>query len=180
MEGVSPYHSQAFSVSKIHKDAIIKEVEKLCKLGPLDRQPASEWASSSFLTPKKNETVCFLNNLWEVNKRLVRKCLPIPKISTVLQELEGFSFATALNLNMGYYTIRLYPDASKICTIIFPCGKYSYKQLAMGGVVHANVGQKVTRLTSSQDYVEAHFLHTKTSTDKSRVVILHKKHKQPS
>jgi hypothetical protein len=37
----------------------------------------------------------------------------------VLQELEGFTFATALDLNMGYYTIRLDPDASKICTIIF-------------------------------------------------------------
>ncbi len=50
----------------------------------------------------------------------------------VLQELEGFAFATALDLNMGYYTIRLDPDASKICTIIFPWGKYSYKRLPMG------------------------------------------------
>ncbi len=50
----------------------------------------------------------------------------------VLQETEGFCFATALDLNMGYYTIRLDPDASKICTIIFLWGKYSYQQLQMG------------------------------------------------
>jgi hypothetical protein len=68
----------------------------------------------SFLIPKKNNNVCFLSNFWDVNKRLVRKPFPIPKISTVLQELEGFSFATALDLNMGYYTIRLDPNASKI------------------------------------------------------------------
>ncbi len=37
-----------------------------------------------------------------------------------------------LDLNMGYDTIRLDPDASKICTIIFPWGKYSYKRLPMG------------------------------------------------
>ena len=42
----------------------------------------------------------------ELNKRVVRKPFPIPKISTVLQELEGFTHATALDLNMGYYTIR--------------------------------------------------------------------------
>ncbi len=36
---------------------------------------------------------------------------PIPKISMVLQEIEGFSYATALDLNMGYHTIRLDPDA---------------------------------------------------------------------
>jgi hypothetical protein len=39
---------------------------------------------------------------------------------------------TALDLNMGYYTIRLDLDASKICAIIFPWGKYSYKRLPMG------------------------------------------------
>jgi hypothetical protein len=50
----------------------------------------------------------------------------------VLQEIEGISFAIALDLNTGYYTIRLDPDASsKICTIIFPWGKYSYRQLPM-------------------------------------------------
>jgi hypothetical protein len=31
-EGASPYHSQSFPVPKIHKDTIIKEVERLCKL----------------------------------------------------------------------------------------------------------------------------------------------------
>jgi hypothetical protein len=127
-EGVSPYHCQAFPVSKIHKDAFIKEVERLCKLGVLERQPASEWASPSFIIPKQNKTVHILSNFWEGNKRLVRIPFPIPKISTVLQELEGLAFATALDLNMGYYTIRLDPDASKICTIIFPWGKYSFKQ----------------------------------------------------
>ncbi len=49
----------------------------------------------------------------------------------VLEELEGFTFATALDLNMGYYTIRLDPDASKICTIIFPWGKYSWARGAL-------------------------------------------------
>jgi hypothetical protein len=32
-EGVSPYHGQAFPVPKIHKDTIIKDVERLCILG---------------------------------------------------------------------------------------------------------------------------------------------------
>jgi hypothetical protein len=102
-EGASPYHGRAFPVPKIHKDVLIKEIERLCKLGVLERQPYSEWALPSFIVPKKNNTVCFLSNFWEVNKRLIRKPFPIPKISMVLQELEGFTFATALDLNMGYY-----------------------------------------------------------------------------
>ncbi len=131
-EGASPYHGQAFSVPKGHKETIIKEVERLCQLGVLERQPASEWALPSFIIPKKDKTVHFLSDFWEVNKRLVRKPFSIPKISMVLQEIEGFSYATILDLNMGHYTIRLDPDASKICTVIFPWGKYSYKRLPMG------------------------------------------------
>jgi hypothetical protein len=114
-------------VPKINKDTIMKEVERLCKLGVLERQPASEWASPSFIKPKKDRTLCFLGDFWKVNKKLIRTPFPIPKINVVLEEIEGFSFAAALDLNMGYYTIRLDPDASKICTIIFPWGKYSYK-----------------------------------------------------
>ncbi len=41
-EGVSPYHGRAFPVPKVHKETIIKEVERLWQLGVLERQPASE------------------------------------------------------------------------------------------------------------------------------------------
>jgi hypothetical protein len=59
-EGVSLYHGRAFPVPKIHKDTIMKEVERLCKLGVLERQPASEWALPSSIIPKKDKTVRFL------------------------------------------------------------------------------------------------------------------------
>jgi hypothetical protein len=79
---------------KVHKETIIKEVKRLCQLGVLERQPASEWALPSFIIPKKNKTVCFLSDLGEVHKRSVRKPFPIPKISTVLQEIKGFSYVS--------------------------------------------------------------------------------------
>ncbi len=78
-EGVSLYHGRAFPVPKIHKDTLIKEIERLVKLGVLEWQPALEWASPSFIIPKKNRTVRFFSNFLEVNKRLIRKPFPIPK-----------------------------------------------------------------------------------------------------
>jgi hypothetical protein len=107
--------------------------------------------------PKKNRTVCFLSNFWEVNKRLIRKPSPIPKISTVLQELERFTFAIALDLNMDYYTIRLDPNASRICTVIFPWGKYSYKRLPMGFADSLDIFQsKMLELLEDLEYVRAY------------------------
>jgi hypothetical protein len=77
-EGVLPYHGQAFPVPKVHKETIMKEVERLCKLGVLERQSASEWALPPFIIPKKDKTVCFLSDFWEVNKRLIRTPFSIP------------------------------------------------------------------------------------------------------
>jgi hypothetical protein len=68
----------------------------------------------------------------EINKRLVRKPFPIPKICMVLQELEGFSFATALDLNMDYYTIRLDPDVSKNLYRYLSLGKIFLQAITNG------------------------------------------------
>jgi hypothetical protein len=47
--------------------------------------------------------VCTISDFRELNKCIVRKPYPIPKISITLQELEGSTYATALDLNTGYY-----------------------------------------------------------------------------
>ena len=104
-------------------------------------QADSKWALPTFIIPKKDNTVKVVSNFREINKRIVRKLFVIPKISTVLQELKGFTYATALDLNMGYYTIRLDPDVSKTCTIILPWGKYSYLRLPMGFACSPNIFQ---------------------------------------
>ena len=53
-----------------------------------------------------------------MKKHHVKTTFPVPKISIVLQEVEEFTHAMALDLNMGYYTIRLDPDAQNIGTSI--------------------------------------------------------------
>ena len=58
---------------------------------------------------------------------------------------------------MGYYTIRLDTEASEICTIIFPWGKYSYKRLPMRFGGSADIFQaKMMDLMASLEYVRAY------------------------
>jgi RNase H-like domain found in reverse transcriptase/Reverse transcriptase (RNA-dependent DNA polymerase) len=71
--------------------------------------------------------------------------------------MEGFTFATALDLNMGYYHIKLDADAQKLCTIIFPGGKYKYKRLPMGIKIAPDVFQNVmSKLTQDLEYVKTY------------------------
>ncbi len=97
----------------------MKEIKRLCDIGVLEWQPSSRWVSPTYIIPKKDSTVRTISVFRELNKRIVRKPYhPIPKISAILQELEGFTYATALDLNMGYYTIRLDPTASKMLRFV--------------------------------------------------------------
>ncbi len=58
---------------------------------------------------------------------------------------------------MSYYTIRLYTEASKMSTIIFPWGKYSYNRLPMGFGGSADIFQaQMMDLMASLDYVQAY------------------------
>jgi hypothetical protein len=54
----------------------------------------------------------------------------------MIRPMEGFTFASSLDLNMGYYHhhIKLDADAQKLCTIVFlwHMGKHKYKRLTMG------------------------------------------------
>ncbi len=58
---------------------------------------------------------------------------------------------------MDYYTIRLDLDASKICTIIFPWGNYSYKRLPMVIAGSPDIFQsKMSELMEDLEYVQAY------------------------
>jgi hypothetical protein len=65
----------------------------------------------------------------------------------MIRSMEGFTFASALDLNMGYYHIKLDADAQKLCTIVFPwyMGKYKYKckRLSMGIKIAPDIFQNV-------------------------------------
>ena len=93
----------------------------------------------------------------EVNKQIIWTPYPIPKILTMLQDMEGFTCATSLDLNMEYYTIRLDPDAQKICTIVLSWGKYSYMCLPMGIAGSPDIFQeKMSGLMESLEFVRTY------------------------
>jgi hypothetical protein len=75
----------------------------------------------------------------------------------MIHSMEGFTFASALDLNMGYYHIKLDADAQKLCTIVFPWGKYKYKRLPMGIKIAPDVFQNVmSKLVQDMEYVKTY------------------------
>ena len=156
-EDATPYHGRPYGIPKAYEQTFKLEVERLCKVGVLRKINRSEWGAPTFLIPKKDQTVRFISDFRELNKRIKRKPFPIPKIQDMLLKLEGFQYATSLDLNMGYYHIELHPDSKKLCTIVLPWGKYEYNKLPMGLCNSPDIFQeKMYELFEEFEYVRAY------------------------
>ena len=117
----------------------------------------SEWAAPTFIIPKKDGSVRFISDFRELNQRLKRKPFPIPKIQDLLLKLEGFQYATSLDLNMGYYHIELSPFSRELCTIVLPWGKYEYQRLPMGLANSPDIFQeKINSLMGDLEFVRSY------------------------
>ena len=92
----------------------------------------SKLAAPTFIIPKKNNTVKFILDFRELNKQIKRKLYPIPEIQDLILKLEGFQYATFLDLNMGYFHVKLDPQSKHLCTIVISQGKYEYQIVSMG------------------------------------------------
>ena len=108
------------------------EVERSCKMGALRKVNHSQWASPSFIIPKKDKTVRFINDFRELNERVERTPFPVPKIQDVLLKLKGFACAASLGLNVGHCHAKLHPESKMSCTLVFPWGKCEMQVLPMG------------------------------------------------
>ena len=132
-EGATPYYGRPYPVPKSQEEKLKSEIKRLEKYKVLRKINDSEWGMPSFTIVKKDGvTLRSIADLRELNKRIKRKPFPLPKIQELLLKLENFQYGTSLDLNMGYYHILLSPQSARMCTVVFPWGKYEYLRLPMG------------------------------------------------
>ncbi len=154
---VKPYHAKPYPVPYSQEKRLKEEIARLCSYGVLRKINNSEWACPMFTIAKPDGSLRSLADLREINKVIKRKPYPLPKISDMLQKLEGFWYATSLDLNMGYYHMRLTPYASRLCTIVLPWGKYEYCRLPMGLCISPDIFQeKMSDLMAGLDFARAY------------------------
>ena len=61
----------------------------------------SWWVGPSFILPKQNGTVRFINDFRELNKMLKRKPYELPRIQHIMNKRKNYTYCTKIDLSMA-------------------------------------------------------------------------------
>ena len=131
-DGTKPVHSRPYGVPFMQRDAFKHELDHLVKIGILECSGASQWASGTFIIPKKDGCVRWISDFRALNKCIKRKTYPLPRISVILSKRTGYTYFSKLDISMAYYTFELDDESKVLCTINMPYGLYRYRVLPLG------------------------------------------------
>ena len=130
-DNAKPKDSCPYAVPNVHLEAFKKELDHLIKIGVLSAAGTTQWASPTFIIPKKDGRIHWVRNLRELNKVVVRHQYPLPIINYILRKRNGYSYFTKMDISMQYYTFELNEESKDLCTIVTPFGKFRYNRLPM-------------------------------------------------
>ena len=88
-----PYHAKPFPIPKAYENLTKDECKRFEKDKIWHHTINSVWAAPSFIVPKKTGDVRVVTDFRELNKWIIRKPYPIPKILDILQRMKIFKYS---------------------------------------------------------------------------------------
>ena len=131
-DGTKLVHSRQYGVPFTQRDTFKRKLDHLVKIGILECSGASQWASGTFIIPKKDGRVPWICDFRALNKCIKRKTYLLPCISEILSKCTGYAYFSKLDISMAYYTFELDDESNDLCTINTPYGLYHYRILPLG------------------------------------------------
>ena len=124
-----PLRRPAFSL----RDKIEKKLKELLHEDIIEEvNGPTPWVNPVVVVPKPNGEIRLCVDMRCANAAIIRERHPIPTVDEVLQEMEGGSVFSKLDLKWGYHQIELSEESRGITTFVTHKGLYRYKRLMFG------------------------------------------------
>ena len=105
----------------------------------------SPWVSPVVVTPKPNGDIRLCVDMRRANEAIIRERHPIPTIDEVLEQLNGSTVFSKIDLRWGFHQVELSEDSRSITTFALDENLYRYKRM-MFGITSARIERWVLRL----------------------------------
>jgi len=106
----------------------------------------SPWSAPVVIVPKKPGpdgivTYRMCIDFRELNKCTVPEVYPIPDVHETLDSLGGSKFFTALDMNSGFFQVKMHPDSQEKTAFSTPDGHYEYTRMPMGNKFSISISE---------------------------------------
>nr|KYP74091.1 Retrovirus-related Pol polyprotein from transposon 17.6 [Cajanus cajan] len=109
VEGDNPINKRPYRYAKHQKDVIDKLVQEYLKSGVIQNS-SSPYASPVVLVGKKDGSWRLCIDYRDLNRNTVKKKFPIPLVEDLMDELQGSSIFSKIDLRARYNQVRMDPD----------------------------------------------------------------------
>ena len=137
--GTRPSRARVRRIHPAIYDAFKAELDMMVKAGILVPAPAHvPWASAIVVVPKratavgKHAGVRICGDFTTRNESAVVPKYEHPVVEHILNDLGAFSYASSLDLTMGYSQVVIPSNMRESTTIVTPEGRFMYKRLPQG------------------------------------------------
>jgi Reverse transcriptase (RNA-dependent DNA polymerase) len=90
------------------------------------------YLSPFFFIKKKDRSLWLVQDYWEINKWTIWDVYPIPQITHILEQLQGKTLFTALDIRWGYNNIQIKPEDRHKVAFQTPYGLYQPNVMYFG------------------------------------------------
>lgn len=125
-----PHRARPYPVPLKNQEILEGEFWRQCSIGAMrhltpEEFEVREWVFPAFGIPKKNGSICLVIGFCRLNANLVRREYSLLTMEEILTSVRGFSYATSLDLNIGYLSIQVNEATREILTIVMPFRAYA-------------------------------------------------------
>ena len=116
---VPPVAQKSRRVSFALRGNVCAKIDELRREDNIERlEGPTTWASSVVVAAKPSEEIRLCVDMRRASEEIVRKRLPMPTVDEVLEELNGCTVFSKLDLRWGFHKIELHEDSRDIILLL--------------------------------------------------------------